>query len=34
MGRATDRSAASPTTRVLEGEGGRVAELAGKLASR
>ena len=31
MGRATDRSAASPTTRVLEGEGGRVAELAGEL---
>ena len=31
MGRALDRSAASPTTRVLEGEGGRVAELTGEL---
>jgi PAS domain S-box-containing protein len=31
MGRADDRSAASPTTRVLQGEGGRVAELAGDL---
>ena len=31
MGRALARSAASPTTRVLEGEGGRVAELTGEL---
>ena len=31
MGRAADRSEASPTTRVLEGEGGRVAELTGAL---
>ena len=31
MGRAADRLGRSPTTRVLEGEGGRVAELAGEL---